>query len=100
MAKDAFDAIESGLEDAIAFAKGDKGKARIHRVEVPDVDVAAARKKLGLSQENFARVFGISAHTLRKWEQGQRFPRGPALVLLNVIHKEPAAVLRALNQDV
>ncbi|NIA72418.1 helix-turn-helix domain-containing protein [Pelagibius litoralis] len=98
MAKEAFETIETGLKDALAFAKGDKSKAKPRTVEVPAVDVAAARKKTGLSQDKFAHIFGISPSTLRKWEQGQRHPRGPALVLLNVIAKEPKAVLRALGK--
>lgn len=97
MAKEAFEAIEAGLKDALAHAKGDKSRAKVHRVEVPAVDVAAARKSTGLSQDKFAHMFGISPATLKKWEQGQRHPRGPALVLLNVIAKEPKAVLRALR---
>ena len=95
MAKEAFDAIEAGLKDALAYAQGDKSRAKIHTV--PDVDVAATREKTGLSQAKFANLFSISLSTLQKWEQGQRHPRGPALVLLNVIAKEPKAVLRALK---
>jgi len=33
---------------------------------------------------------------LRHWEQGDRKPKGPALVLLNVVEKNPEAVLEAL----
>jgi hypothetical protein len=32
----------------------------------------------------------------RHWERGDRVPQGPALVLLNVVDKEPKAVLKAL----
>lgn len=66
-----------------------------HRVPAPDV--AAVRRRLGLSQRAFAQAFGVSPHTLRKWEQGQRRPEGPARVLLCVIDKEPEAVRRALG---
>ena len=92
----AFDSIKAGLEDAISHAKGKKTGVT-HVVEIPDVDVKAAREKLGLSQDRFARAFGISASTLRKWEQGQRRPEGPARVLLTVIDREPEAVLRAIS---
>jgi putative transcriptional regulator len=50
-----------------------------------------------MTQAEFAAAFGISLGTLRHWERGDRTPRGPALVLLNVVAKEPEAVLRALN---
>ena len=49
-----------------------------------------------MSQNEFASAFGISVSTLRHWERGDRQPRGPALVLLNVVAKETKAVLRAL----
>ncbi len=93
----AFDKIMDGLTDAIAYAEGDKSRGKAHVVEVPAVDVKAARKKLGLSQDKFAAAFKISSSTLRKWEQGARRPQGPAQVLLTVIDREPEAVLRALQ---
>jgi putative transcriptional regulator len=96
MAKKAFDRIMDGLTDALAYAEGDGSRGKAHEVEVPTIDVRAARKKLGLSQDKFAEAFRISPSTLRKWEQGTRRPHGPARVLLTVIEKEPEAVRRAL----
>ena len=54
------------------------------------------RKRLGLTQEQFAARFGFSVATLRHWERGDRKPHGAALVLLNLIDREPKAVMRAL----
>ena len=96
MARKAFDKIMDGLTDALAYGEGDKSRGKAHAVEVPTIDVRAARKKLGLSQDSFAEAFKISPSTLRKWEQGTRQPHGPARVLLTVIEKEPEAVKRAL----
>jgi putative transcriptional regulator len=96
MSKKAFQAIAEGLEDAIAFSKGAKTRGRVRKVRASDVDVAATRGKLGLSQEQFAAAFGVSLGTVRNWEQGRRTPDGPALVLLTVIEKSPRAVLRAI----
>lgn len=96
MAKKAFDRIKDGLTDALAYAEGDKTRGKARRVEVPVVDVRAARRKLGLSQDKFAETFRINPSTLRKWEQGTRQPHGPARVLLTVIDREPEAVKRAL----
>lgn len=97
MTKEAFDTIAAGLADAIAYARGDKSRGKAHVIEVPTIDVAAMRKKLGLSQDRFAAAFGVSPSTVRNWEQGRRHPEGPAKVLLRVIDKEPEAVLRALH---
>lgn len=98
MAK-AADDILTGLKNVLAYAKGAKVKARVHVVHVPEVDVKAVRAKLGLSQDRFAETFGVSAKTVRKWEQHERRPTGPARVLLNVIDREPAAVRRALQRS-
>jgi putative transcriptional regulator len=69
-----------------------------YQVHIPtDVNVQAIRKRLGLSQVEFAARFGIPPGTLRDWEQNRRRPEGPARALLIVIDKEPEAVSRALQ---
>jgi putative transcriptional regulator len=60
------------------------------------VDVRAIRAKLGMSQERFARTFGITLAALRDWEQRRRAPRGPARTLLQIIDREPDAARRAM----
>lgn len=50
-----------------------------------------------MSQDQFGAQFGISAATVRNWEQGRRQPEGPARVLLTIIAREPDAVRRALG---
>lgn len=70
-------------------------EARVYRPQ--PVDVAAVRRSLHMTQEQFAAHFGVSVATLRHWERGDRTPQGPALVLLNVIQREPQAVMRALG---
>ena len=80
------------------FRKGKRGKRRVHRVTVPrQVDVKAIRKRLGMTQARFANTFGFTLHAVRNWEQGKRTPEGAARVLLLVISREPAAVVRALR---
>lgn len=93
-----FDDIKAGLEDALLYAQGQPESGREHRVEVPVVDVQAVRKRLGMSQSEFAMAFGVSVATVRNWEQGRRVPRGPARVLLTVIEQEPEAVRRVLDR--
>ncbi len=91
----AFDSIKQGLSEALEFSKGKKSKAVVH--EFTPVDVKNIRSQVGMSQNEFASAFGISVSTLRHWERGDRKPHGPALVLLNVVAKEPSAVLKALH---
>lgn len=97
MARKAFEKIMAGMEDALAYADGDTARGVAHRVEIQEVDVAALRKRLGLSQARFAATFGFSPKTVRNWEQGLRHPEGPARILLQVIDREPEAVMRALR---
>jgi len=89
-----FSSIKQGLKEAISFSKGNLKKAIVH--EFGPIDVKNIRANVGMSQNEFASAFGISVSTLRHWERGDRKPRGPALVLLNVVAKEPAVVLKAL----
>jgi putative transcriptional regulator len=91
----AFESIKAGLTEAIAHAKGEPVKARVHTPQ--PMDVKAIRARVGMSQTEFASAFGISVGTLRHWERGDRQPRGPARVLLQVVAKKPKAVLAALG---
>lgn len=90
-----FSSIKQGLEEALEFSQGKVSKAVVHKFS--SVDVKKVRAKVGMSQNEFASAFGISVSTLRHWERGDRSPQGPALVLLNVVAKEPQAVLKALR---
>ena len=94
----AFDSIKQGLPEAITHAQT-KGKqpagVKLYRPQA--VDVSGLRGRLGFSQEQFALRFGFSVATLRHWERGDRSPSGASLVLLNVIDRDPQAVMAALQ---
>ncbi|HDS1733087.1 helix-turn-helix domain-containing protein [Pseudomonas hunanensis] len=49
------------------------------------LDIRRLRETLNFSQPVFALHLHTSASTVRKWEQGETRPAGPALKLLNVI---------------
>jgi putative transcriptional regulator len=55
------------------------------------------RWHLGLSQTEFAKVFRIPAGTLRDWEQHRREPDQAARAYLEVIARNPEAVIEALQ---
>jgi putative transcriptional regulator len=48
-------------------------------------DIKRLRERLNFSQPVFAHLLHTTASTVRKWEQGDTRPAGPALKLLNVI---------------
>jgi len=91
---DFFKSIKQGLTEAVQYSENKCPKAIVHKFSA--INVKNIRTNLGMSQTEFASAFGISVSTLRHWERGDRSPRGPALVLLNVVSKEPQAVLKAL----
>lgn len=97
MSKSAFDKIAAGLRDAVAYVEGERDGFVTHIPE--EVDLKGIRKGLGLSQGKFAATFGFSEGRIKDWEQ-QRFAiDASSRVLLTVIAKEPAAVLRALGKE-
>jgi len=86
-----------GAREALAHAKGEKVKAKIHKVAVPKhIDVKAIRLKLHLTRQQFANAYGFSIRTLEKWEQGVREPDGAARAYLVVIDRNHKAVESAL----
>ncbi len=65
------------------------------QLENPQVDPRAIRDKQGLSQPEFACLYGLEVDTLKNWEQGRNVPDGPAKMLLGVIDRCPQAVIAA-----
>lgn len=90
--------IIASLNEAVAWASGEDVPVRVTRVQVPPMDVREVRKKLRLSQSQFAARFGFAPASVRNWEQGRTRPEGPARVLLAVIAKHPQAVEDALRR--
>jgi putative transcriptional regulator len=94
----AFKSIQQGLTEAIAHAKTKDTKTTGVKLYQPHVfNVSDLRQRLNMTQEQFAARFGFSIATLRHWERGDRSPRGASLVLLNMIDRNPTAVLEALQ---
>ncbi len=86
--------IIQGAKEVLAAMSGDKTAGR--KQTIPRVDVAEVRRRMKLSQAEFAAAFGLSLDSVKNWEQGHRSPEGPAKVLLAVIAKDPKAVQNAL----
>ena len=57
----------------------------------------ALRKRLGLSQAQFAKEFVLNLRTLQDWEQGSREPEDIARTYLRVTEHNPDAVRAALE---
>ena len=73
---------------AIRAHKAGKKSLKTKKLKAPS-SASAIRHRLGLTQEAFAALMGVSVQTLRNWEQGLRKPQGPALALLRIVEKNP-----------
>ena len=82
------------LISAVEEALSDKESGRVVR---PDVDVAAIRKKLKLTQKQFAKEYHINLETLRNWEQHKRALDTTSLAYLTCIAKRPNMISTLLN---
>ena len=83
-------------EEALAIARGEADPSA-YRIHVPlGIDVKALRRRLRLSQDEFARRYGFTPARIRDWEQGRSKPDGAVRAYLLVIEREPEAVARAL----
>lgn len=90
------ESVIKGMEEALAFAKGEDNGAVVHIPE--EINVRRIRLKLNMTQKVFADYFGVSARTVQDWEQGRRVPSGASKNFLFVIDREPEAVRRALTK--
>jgi putative transcriptional regulator len=73
-----------GIELLESVRQMKAGKGRI--VMSP---LISTRKKSGLSQVEFAKLFGVSVRTLQDWEQRRRNPSGAAKALIAILERHP-----------
>ncbi len=92
--------ILAGLKQAVDHARGGATEVRERRIHVEDnVDVRGIRRRLSLTQREFAQQFGFSLAAIRHWEQGSRAPEASARVLLTLIGRDPEYVLQTLGME-
>ena len=61
--------------------------------------VATMRRRLRLTQHEFASRFAIPLGTLRDWEQGRSEPDATSRAYLKVIAADPDRVAQVVGQD-
>lgn len=85
-----------GAREMLAHAKGELKAARVTVVQV--VNVKAVRKRLDMTQKEFAQAFDLPLGTVREWEIGRRVPDQAAQVLLSVIAAKPKVVQQVVSK--
>jgi putative transcriptional regulator len=73
------------------------GSEKILDHKDPAAFVRQVRARCGLTQVAFAEKIEVPIETVRNWEQGKRYPRGPARALLKLIGNAPDAAFAALG---
>ena len=92
-----FDELKKSLEEAVAFAHGDKSRVRVTVRELPvpeynPADIARVRNALNLSQRGLAIALGVSPRTVEAWEGGRNAPNGSARNLLYLIDQDHSLI--------
>lgn len=91
----AFKQLLKSIDEAREIHSGKRKPSRVFHVK--PLEIKSIRRKWHASQSKFARIIGVSAGTLRNWEQGRTYPDGAARVLLKVAAVRPDAIREALN---
>ena len=91
-----FEQIKSGLEDGIAYFRGELSLVTTRLPAPPPEtrakDIVRLRKQLKMSQSVFAATLNISVRTVQSWEQGLRVPGDASQRLLQLFRQEPRLV--------
>ena len=95
MDKDMFDELMTSVQEMDHIVKGKKQASR--SVEFPEPEVKAIRERMGVTQDKFALILGVSKRTVENWEQGRRHPTGAARSLLKIVEADPKHALEALR---
>jgi putative transcriptional regulator len=96
--KNLADRILEGLEEILdCIEKGEPMEKRftVRTVTIPDprpFDARAVKRlrtRMGMSQEVFARIVGVSRKLVEAWEAGTRIPAPIACRLLDAMDRDP-----------
>jgi len=95
MNEEMFNELLASVEEMDSIKKGKAKAGRQFNFDEPEVK--AIRAKIGMTQNKFAALIGVSQRTLENWEQGRRHPTGPAKALLKIVDADPESALRTLH---
>ncbi|NCI76994.1 NadS family protein [Acinetobacter kanungonis] len=85
-----FDDLVASIKEAGAIKRNEMKASRVSELELPDIKEVL--EKTGLTQAEFAARLHISVRTLQNWEQGRRYPTGPAATLIHILNAHPTLI--------
>lgn len=95
-----YDSIIKGLNEAIAYEKGQLKGVKRHVVKIAPIpnykagEIKRIRLKLNLSQVAFAKIIGVSSKTVEAWESGRNIPQGPSQRMLELLDKNGSSIIK------
>lgn len=95
----AYDKIKAGLEEAIAYERGEINAKTVHMSVAPvhewtAEEIRQIRLSAGLSQRVFASAMGVSGKTVEAWEAGRNTPSGSSRRMLSMMKHDPKLLER------
>jgi putative transcriptional regulator len=90
--------IEATTEEDIRRHMREEGYDPDEAIRDEDIiSPAVIRKRLDMSQRQFAAAIHVPIATLQNWEQGRTLMDPSARALMTILAREPKAALRALG---
>lgn len=91
--------VDATTEDDIRRYMAEDGYDPDEEIRAEDIiSPAIIRKRLGMSQRQFADTIKVPLSTLQNWEQGRTLMDPSARALMTILAREPKAALRALGR--
>lgn len=90
--------IDAATEEDIRRHMREEGYDPDEAIREEDIiSPVVIRKRLGMSQRQFATAIHVPVATLQNWEQGRTLMDPSARALMTILAREPKAALRALR---
>ena len=87
-----FNELMESIREMDAIQKGKRQPSRV--IEYPEIQVKQLRESIGISQEKFALMLGVSKRTVENWEQGRAKPNAQAALLIRLVARYPETMER------
>jgi putative transcriptional regulator len=81
-------AIIKSAHEALAHAKHNNDDDNSRWAPPQGSAIKALRQRLGLSQSQFAKTYGIDYRSLQEWEQDRRSPSEAISLILEMINQD------------